>query len=82
VAVKERSRTHVIARCQPKRTLLQRADNRGLWPKIAGGCHPARDTGVAFEAAGFAIERCERCMFSAGALEPSVPHILGVARRH
>jgi ubiquinone/menaquinone biosynthesis C-methylase UbiE len=72
---------HVIARCQPKRAILQLADHSGLWPKIAGGCHPARDTGAAIETAGFAIERCERFMFSAGALEPKVPHILGVARR-
>jgi ubiquinone/menaquinone biosynthesis C-methylase UbiE len=72
---------HVVPRCQPKRLLLQAADHSGLWPKIAGGCHPARDTGAAIETAGFAIERCERFAFSASALEPSVPHILGVARR-
>jgi ubiquinone/menaquinone biosynthesis C-methylase UbiE len=72
---------HVIARCQPKRTILQFADRSGLWPKIAGGCHPARDTGAAIEAAGFTTERCERFGFSASALEPKIPHILGVARR-
>ena len=72
---------HVIARGQPKRTILQFADRSGLWPKIAGGCHPARDTGAAIEAAGFTTERCERFGFSASALEPKIPHILGVARR-
>jgi ubiquinone/menaquinone biosynthesis C-methylase UbiE len=72
---------HVIARCQPMRTVLQLADRSGLWPAIAGGCHPARDTGAAIEAAGFEIEQCERFGFRASALEPSVPHILGVARR-
>ena len=72
---------HVIARCQPMRTILQLADRSGLWPAIAGGCHPARDTGSAIEAAGFTIERSERFGFSAGPIEPSVPHILGVARR-
>jgi SAM-dependent methyltransferase len=72
---------HVIPRCQPKRTILQLADRSGLWPAIAGSCHPARDTGSAIEAAGFAIERCERFGFSASAIEPSVPHILGIARR-
>jgi ubiquinone/menaquinone biosynthesis C-methylase UbiE len=71
---------HVIPRCQPMRGVLQLADHSGLWPKIAGGCHPARDTGGAIEAAGFAIERCERFGFRASALEPSVPHILGLAR--
>jgi SAM-dependent methyltransferase len=72
---------HVIARCQPKRAILQLADHSGLWPAIGGGCHPARDTGAAIEAAGFTIERCERFGFRASALEPSVPHILGIARR-
>jgi ubiquinone/menaquinone biosynthesis C-methylase UbiE len=72
---------HVIARCQPMRTILQVADHSGLWPAIAGGCHPARDTDAAVEAAGFTIERCERFGFRASALEPSVPHILGIARR-
>ena len=72
---------HVIARCQPMRTILQVADHSGLWPAIGGGCHPARDTGLAIEAAGFVIERCERFGFRASTLEPSVPHILGIARR-
>jgi ubiquinone/menaquinone biosynthesis C-methylase UbiE len=72
---------HVIARSQPKRAILQIADHSGLWPRLAGGCHPARDTGAAIEAAGFAIENCERFGFSASAVEPSVPHILGAARR-
>ena len=72
---------HVIARCQPMRTILRLADHSGLWPAIGGGCHPARDTGAAIEAAGFTIERCERFGFRASALEPSVPHILGIARR-
>jgi ubiquinone/menaquinone biosynthesis C-methylase UbiE len=72
---------HVIARCRPKRTILQLADHSGLWPKIAGGCHPARDTGAAIESAGFTIERSERFGFSSSALEPRVPHILGMARR-
>jgi len=72
---------HVIPRCQPKRTILQLADRSGLWPAIAGGCHPARDTLAAIEAAGFSVERSERFGFSASAVEPRVPHVLGVARR-
>lgn len=72
---------HVIAKRQPKRAILQFADRSGLWPKLAGGCHPARDTAAAIEAAGFEIERCERFGFKACALEPNIPHILGVARR-
>lgn len=72
---------HVIANRQPLRAMLQIGDRSGLWPAIFGGCHPARDTGAAIEAAGFTIERCDRFGFRASALEPSVPHILGVARR-
>ena len=72
---------HVIARRQPTRLILQFLDRSGLWPKFAGGCHPARDTGAAIEAAGFEIENCDRFPFSVSRLEPSVPHILGVARR-
>jgi SAM-dependent methyltransferase len=72
---------HVIPDSQPKRALFQLADRSGLWPAIGGGCHPARDTGTAIEAAGFTIERCERFDFRAGAVEPNVPHILGTARR-
>ena len=72
---------HVIANCQPKRTLLTIADRSGLWPAIAGGCHPARDTGAAIEAAGFTIEQSDRFPFAASGFEPSVPHILGLARR-
>jgi ubiquinone/menaquinone biosynthesis C-methylase UbiE len=72
---------HVVAERQPLRALLQFLDRSRLWPTLCGGCHPARDTGAAIEAAGFAIERCERFGFRSGALEPSIPHILGAARR-
>jgi ubiquinone/menaquinone biosynthesis C-methylase UbiE len=72
---------HVIANCQPKRTMLQVADRSGLWPKIAGGCHPARDTTAAIKNAGFDIEQLDRFGFSASRFEPRVPHILGAARR-
>jgi ubiquinone/menaquinone biosynthesis C-methylase UbiE len=72
---------HVVAGRQPQRAILQLADRSGLWPKLAGGCHPARDTGAAIAAAGFEIESCKRFPFSPGALQPGIPHILGVARR-
>lgn len=72
---------HVVARRQPLRAVLTLADRSGLWPRRAGGCHLARDTGTAIESAGFSIEHCERFGFSPSALEPNVPHILGLARR-
>jgi ubiquinone/menaquinone biosynthesis C-methylase UbiE len=71
---------HVIARRQPKRALLQLADRSGLWPRVAGGCHPARDTAAAIARGGFEIEACERLMFAVSRFEPSIPHILGTAR--
>jgi len=71
---------HVIPQCQPKRLLLQVVDRSGLWPRIAGGCHPARDTTEAIMQAGFAIEEIERFGFSAQRFEPLIPHILGTAR--
>jgi ubiquinone/menaquinone biosynthesis C-methylase UbiE len=72
---------HVIPRCQPKRLLLQMIDRSGIWPAIAGGCHPARDTTEAIMEAGFDIEEIERFGFSAQRFEPLIPHILGTARR-
>lgn len=59
---------------------LQRAADATFWPRIAGGCHAARDTAAAIVAAGFAIERQERFAFRPSPLLPGVPHILGVAR--
>lgn len=72
---------HVHATDQPLRALLEVADRSTLWPRLAGGCHPARDTEQAIRDAGFTIERRERFNFSPTALLPPVPHILGVARR-
>jgi SAM-dependent methyltransferase len=72
---------HVISNRQPKRLMLQLADRSGVWPMIAGGCHPARDTGAAIEDAGFQIETHERLMFAVSRFQPAIPHILGIARR-
>ena len=70
---------HVVALSQPKRLLLQAADRSTLWPRIAGGCHPARDTGAAIARAGFDIQRSERFNFRSARFEPAIPHILGIA---
>ena len=72
---------HVVPNCQPKRAIAQAVDRSGLWPKISGGCHPARDTTTAIEQAGFEIEAIERFGFAAQRFEPLMPHILGMARR-
>jgi SAM-dependent methyltransferase len=72
---------HVVPSRQPKRALLQAADRSGLWPRIAGGCHLARDTAVAIRRGRFEIETIEQFNFAAARLEPSIPYILGTARR-
>jgi ubiquinone/menaquinone biosynthesis C-methylase UbiE len=52
-----------------------------VWPRVAGGCHPNRDTGAAIEAAGFEVESLDRFGFTPGFPIPKIAHILGVARR-
>ena len=59
---------------------LQRVADATFWPRVAGGCHAARDTGEAIAGAGFDVERQERFGFRPSALMPAVPHILGIAR--
>jgi ubiquinone/menaquinone biosynthesis C-methylase UbiE len=71
---------HVLAE-RPRAARLQRFADATFWPRIAGGCHLARDTESEIERAGFQIERCERFHFSPAPFVPSDPHILGVARR-
>lgn len=71
---------HVVAQ-KPVPARLQRIADATFWPRVAGGCHMARDTGPAIEAAGFTVERSERFPFTPGAPVPSIPHILGLARR-
>jgi SAM-dependent methyltransferase len=58
----------------------RRLDGWGIWPRLSGGCHGARDTPAAMTTAGFAIERCRTFRFAAG-LPVAVPHIVGTARR-
>jgi hypothetical protein len=60
---------------------FQRVADATIWPRLAGGCHLARDTTTSIERAGFAIEKCERFPFSPSPFLPPDPHILGIARR-
>ena len=60
---------------------IQRTADATFWPRVAGGCHLARDTASAIERAGFSIEDCERFGFSFAPLLPPDPHVLGRARR-
>jgi|ERR1035437_3853302 ubiquinone/menaquinone biosynthesis C-methylase UbiE len=71
---------HVLAHSRWE-ARLQRFSDATFWPRLAGGCHLARDTTAAIERAGFQIETFERFRYSPAPLLPSDPHVLGVARR-
>lgn len=71
---------HVRA-MRPGEARVQQLADATFWPRIAGGCHLARDTRSGIERAGFVVERCERFAFSPAPYLPPAPHILGVARR-
>ena len=64
----------------PRKALLQRwLDRTGIWPRLAGGCHCARDTIRAIEAAGFAVERVGTFDLGPSWITTN-PHVLGAAR--
>jgi ubiquinone/menaquinone biosynthesis C-methylase UbiE len=71
---------HVASPHRAART-LQRVADATVWPRLSGGCHLARETDRLIEAAGFAIERCDRFSFRIPPVDPPKTHILGVARR-
>lgn len=72
---------HVQADASALRRAQEVAD-RTIWPKVAGGCHAARDTRTAIVDAGFEIEEERRFAFKPCALAfLTAPHILGRARR-
>jgi SAM-dependent methyltransferase len=70
---------HVRSNGPRKARLQRRLDGSGLWPRLAGGCHCARDTIAAIEAAGFDIERVRS--FDLGpSWAHTNPHAIGIAR--
>ncbi len=70
---------HVRSDRPRKARLQERLDRSGIWPRLGGGCHCARDTIAAIEAAGFEVARVLR--FDLGpAWTVTNPHVLGVAR--
>ena len=70
---------HVHAERQPLRAVQSFADASTLWPRLAGGCHAARDTLRAIEDAGFTVSDVRQFDFSPSPPLPAVPHILGRA---
>jgi len=72
---------HVRAR-EPRLARWQERLDRWLWPRIAGGCHLARESAAAIADAGFEIERCRRFSFRPCPLAAlTSPTIVGCARR-
>ncbi|MCW2952568.1 MAG: methyltransferase type 11 [Conexibacter sp.] len=70
---------HVRSDRPRKRRLQQRLDASGLWPRLAGGCHCARDTAGAISAAGFQIEQLRKMNIGPSCMHTN-PNVLGVAR--
>jgi SAM-dependent methyltransferase len=71
---------HVVSN-RPAMARVQRALDATIYPPLAGGCHCARDTHAAILDAGFKIDHEERIAFKPSPITPSIPHILGAARR-
>jgi ubiquinone/menaquinone biosynthesis C-methylase UbiE len=69
---------HVRSDRPRKARIEQRLDSSGVWPRIGGGCHCARDTLAAIQAAGFRIER-DRSLDVGPSWLHTNPHVLGMA---
>jgi ubiquinone/menaquinone biosynthesis C-methylase UbiE len=66
----------------PRMSRWQHVADRTFWPHFFGGCHTARDTVSAIEAAGFALERRRDLVpDSVPGFLPVAPQTIGVARR-
>jgi len=66
----------------PSRRRVQRGLDAVVWPHVSGGCRLSRDTMGTLTAAGFAIEAQHRLSSGGlGFLDPTAPHVSGLARR-
>lgn len=73
---------HVVADTPGLARVQRLVDGSRVWPSLFGGCHTARDTGAAIEAAGFTLEDHRRVSVKPCPLAvPVSPHLVGVARR-
>jgi SAM-dependent methyltransferase len=72
---------HVLSD-RPALAHSQRAVDRAFWPRAFGGCHTARDTPAAIEAAGFDVEDQRRMWVNPLPIAfPVATHAIGRARR-
>jgi ubiquinone/menaquinone biosynthesis C-methylase UbiE len=71
---------HVRAPGGTKARLQSWADGSGIWPRLGGGCHSARDTVAAIESAGFRVQELEQLTVGPGWAITN-PHVLGRASR-
>jgi ubiquinone/menaquinone biosynthesis C-methylase UbiE len=69
---------HVRDEPGPKSAVQRWLDGTGIWPRLGGGCHCARDTVGAIQTAGFEVERVRSYSVSP-AWDPTNPHVLGLA---
>jgi ubiquinone/menaquinone biosynthesis C-methylase UbiE len=70
---------HVRADTAGKARAQSWLDRSGVWPRLFGGCHCARDTVAAIAGAGFAVADV-RIIALKPTCSPSNPHAFGVAR--
>ncbi len=69
---------HVVAETPRLARFQQRTDR--VWPRIAGGCHTARDTVGAIAEAGFDVSEQRRFDLDIGPMKtPVSPHVIGRA---
>ncbi|MDW5597466.1 class I SAM-dependent methyltransferase [Conexibacter stalactiti] len=70
---------HVRSARPRKARIQRRLDSSGIWPRLGGGCHCARDTVAAIGAAGFDVERV-RDLDVGPSWAHTNPHVIGAAR--
>jgi ubiquinone/menaquinone biosynthesis C-methylase UbiE len=70
---------HVRADRGRKTVVQQWLDRSGIWPRVGGGCHCARDTVGTIGAAGFLLERVRSYPLGPSWIVTN-PHVLGSAR--
>lgn len=70
---------HVRSDRPRKARVQERLDRSGVWPRLAGGCHCARDTATTIQLAGFELAGVRKLEIGPAWMHTN-PHVLGVAR--